>query len=349
MIKIHFPHLREQVPIDLASAVLGLASPASDLWGRRFNNLHQNATQYFCSVSEEEAEIFVYPYRYELNEETIHSAQEAQRRGLECLFFTHGDDAAVPEVPLGRLYRHSLFADKRSRNEFAMPAFTDDILSNLPAGFQQGLIHPRKKQDKPTIGFRGYVGTSWMRTALKIIGRHQKAEGLILRHRLLKNFHSDQRVNTQFEKQNHFSGGKKGITHHDPVFAEKVRNEYITNLLSSDYTLCVRGAGNFSYRFYEVLSAGRIPVFVNTKCVLPFEDEINWKKHCVWIELEDLTNASAILRSFHEKINPQEFIEIQKANRKLWEDFLTPLAFYRRVLGKLVRRELNKDSASDVS
>ena len=339
MIKIHFPHLRELVPIDLASAVLGLASPSSDLWGRRFNNLYENASKFFCSVYPEDAEIYVYPYRYELNEETIHAAREAHSRGLECLFFTHGDDASVPEVPLGRLYRHSLFANKRSKNEFAMPAFTDDLLEYLPSSIQLQGTNPRKKQDKPTIGFRGYVSTPWMRSALRIIGKHEKAAGLILRSKFLKNLSSDQGVITSFEKQNHFSGGKKGIAHHDPAFAESVRNDYVANILSSDYTLCVRGAGNFSYRFYEVLSAGRIPVFVNTKCVLPFEDEIDWQRHCVWIESENLRNASRILKAFHDRIGPEEFVELQRINRKLWEEFLTPLAFYRNLLGKLVRRK----------
>ena len=41
------------------------------------------------------------------------------------------------------------------------------------------------------------------------------------------------------------------------------------------FTFCYRGAGNFSYRFYETLMMGRIPILVNTDCVFPFEDKVD--------------------------------------------------------------------------
>ena len=335
MIKVHFPFLKNERPSDFAAAVIGEGSKNNDLWGKRFNDLYTNAQKYFCSVSAEEAEIYVYPYRYELNENTIEAAQDATKRGLECIFFTHGDDATVPDVPFGRLYRHSIFSDKRGRNEYAMPAFADDILDNLPSSIPSGLIETRKKTEKPVVGFRGYVGNPFLRTAIRILGRHEKAAGLTLRNQLLKNLSSDPTVGTSFEKLNHFSGGNKGITHQDLSIAEKIRSDYIKNILASDYTLCVRGAGNFSYRFYEVLSAGRIPLFVNTECVFPFEDEIDWQKHCVWIESDDISNISKQLMSFHEGISDPEFLHLQVNNRKLWEECLTPLGFYRRLLDRL--------------
>jgi hypothetical protein len=339
MIKIHFPFLGNSRPNDFVASVLGLDQGNYDIWARRFSNLYKEAPNYFCSVSAKEAEVYVYPYRYELNDETINAAQDASKRGVECIFFTHGDDASTPEVPYGKLYRHSIFADKKGRNEYAMPAFADDILDNLPSSIPSGLIEARKMTEKPVVGFRGYVGNPLLRTAFRILGRHEKAAGLSLRNQLLKILASDQEIITLFEKQNHFSGGKKGITHRDSDFAEMVRADYIANILSSDYTLCVRGAGNFSYRFYEVLSAGRIPLFVNTKCVLPFEDEIDWRKHCVWIESDNISKISKQLMSFHDGISPEEFLQIQSKNRILWEEYLTPLGFYRRLLGKLARKK----------
>jgi len=339
MIKVHFPFLNNVRPSDFAAAVIGDTFTSNDLWGRRFNDLYSKAQKFFCSVSAEEAEVFVYPYRYTLNDETLKAGREAEKRGLECIFFTHGDDATVPDVPLGRLYRHSIFSDKRAKNEYAMPAFADDILDNLPSSIPSELIETRKKTGKPVVGFRGYVGNPFLRTAFRILGRHEKAAGLSLRNQLLKNLAADQEIMTLFEKQNHFSGGKKGITHRDPDFAERVRADYIANILASDYTLCVRGAGNFSYRFYEVLSAGRIPLFVNTKCVLPFEDEIDWRKHCVWIETDDISNISKQLISFHKGTSDQDFLHMQINNKKLWDEYLTPLGFYRRLLEGLSQKK----------
>ena len=66
-----------------------------------------------------------------------------------------------------------------------------------------------------------------------------------------------------------FYGGAAGG---DPDAQLQARTGYVENLVASDYVLCARGAGNFSYRLYETLSCGRIPVFVDTDCVLPHED-----------------------------------------------------------------------------
>ena len=50
------------------------------------------------------------------------------------------------------------------------------------------------------------------------------------------------------------------------------RLEFVNNILGSDYTVCMRGGGNFSVRFYETLSLGRIPVFIDTDCLLPWHE-----------------------------------------------------------------------------
>jgi hypothetical protein len=99
-------------------------------------------------------------------------------------------------------------------------------------------------------------------------------------------------------------------------------------MVDSDYVLCTRGGGNFSYRFYETLSCGRIPLFVNTDCSLPFEQHIDWKKYCVWVEEEDLPHLGNIIREFHARLSPQEFQDMQLACRQLWLDWLSPQGFF---------------------
>ena len=51
-----------------------------------------------------------------------------------------------------------------------------------------------------------------------------------------------------------------------------LENAFIKNMQKCDYTLCVRGTGNYSGRFYMTLNAGRIPVVLDTDVVLPCED-----------------------------------------------------------------------------
>lgn len=67
--------------------------------------------------------------------------------------------------------------------------------------------------------------------------------------------------------------------------------------MGSDYVLCARG-GDFSYRLYETLSYGRIPVFVDTDCVLPYDSEIKWKDYCVWVDEKEVNRIGERSRSF---------------------------------------------------
>ena len=99
--------------------------------------------------------------------------------------------------------------------------------------------------------------------------------------------------------------------------------EFYENINSSDYVVCVRGAGNFSVRFYETLAMGRIPIFVNTDCALPLENEIDWKKHVVWIERKEIKHIAEKVKDFHSALSSNDFIDLQNANRTLWNERLT--------------------------
>jgi hypothetical protein len=56
----------------------------------------------------------------------------------------------------------------------------------------------------------------------------------------------------------------------------QIRREYVNSVFGCDYALCMRGAGNWSYRFVDSLSAGRILVMIDTNCMLPLEDDTDW-------------------------------------------------------------------------
>ena len=99
-------------------------------------------------------------------------------------------------------------------------------------------------------------------------------------------------------------------------------------MVGSDYVLCIRGAGNFSYRLYETLSCGRIPVFVDTDCVLPYERWIDWPSLGVWLPEKDLPRIAERVAAFHELLSPTEFRERQRACRRLWEEWLSPVGFF---------------------
>jgi hypothetical protein len=69
---------------------------------------------------------------------------------------------------------------------------------------------------------------------------------------------------------------------------------------------------------------GRIPIFINTDCLLPFLGSINWKKHTVWIEWENIHNLENIINEYHNNLSEHEFKLKQIENRLLWEQKLSP-------------------------
>lgn len=112
---------------------------------------------------------------------------------------------------------------------------------------------------------------------------------------------------------------------------EEFRNKFVENIIESDYTLCVRGLGNNSVRFFETLCCGRIPVFVNTDSTLPFDNLIDWKSLCVWVEEKDIDNIAAAVVEFHNNISEEEFLNLQEKLREIWEEYLTPIGFFKRL------------------
>jgi len=92
--------------------------------------------------------------------------------------------------------------------------------------------------------------------------------------------------------------------------SEAERNEYSRHLARNTYIICPRGGENFSFRIYECLNAGRIPVIIDTNVVLP--QEINWQKVSVVVPYESLDRLYEIILNHYETQSPRDFIERQR-------------------------------------
>jgi hypothetical protein len=94
----------------------------------------------------------------------------------------------------------------------------------------------------------------------------------------------------------------------------KARKQYYQNLINNKFALCVRGSGNFSFRFYESLCFGRVSILIDTDVVLPFSNKINWSEHIIAVKPEEIQNLPELLKqSKHD----------MKNNRKLWKKFFS--------------------------
>ncbi len=121
---------------------------------------------------------------------------------------------------------------------------------------------------------------------------------------------------------------------------EDTRKRFVDTLLNSDYALCVKGDANSSVRFYEALSLGRIPLFVDTECVLPLKDQIAYRDFCVFVDWRDINRIGDILADFHEKCSPEQFKKMQMKAREAYEKYLRIDAFSSHLAESLKARLL---------
>ena len=62
---------------------------------------------------------------------------------------------------------------------------------------------------------------------------------------------------------------------------------------------------------------------------MPYDFLLSWRDYGVWLERDEIPEIGAKIASFHEGLDAAGFEEHQRACRRLWEDYLSPLAFFR--------------------
>lgn len=62
--------------------------------------------------------------------------------------------------------------------------------------------------------------------------------------------------------------------------------------------------------------------------MLPFEGWVDWKQYCVWVEEHEVERVAEKVAESHGRLSEQEFKDRQRACRRLWLDWLSPLGFF---------------------
>jgi hypothetical protein len=330
MIPIYFSPLppgREAVPLAQAC---GIGRLEDVIFQRRFEDLYREAPALWRPAPIDEARLVVHSHGYHGAPGADALAEQARHAGLPCLFFDTSDDHTPASPPHGLVYRSPIFRSRMTAAERAMPPICEDLL--LYRGNQ---LQTRARGNTPVVGFCGYLLPRWKTALQGLRGQRDKAVGHRVRRAALGALSRSDRVTTNFLVRDSYWGG--AVRHgKDPALVARVREEFVGNMFESDYILCARGAGNFSYRFYETLSAGRIPLLIDTDCALPFSDRIDWRKHAVFVPEDRIGEAPRILAEFHDHLSERAFVDLQESNRRLWTESLNPLSFLKIVVDEAV-------------
>ncbi len=259
--------------------------------------------------------------------------QKCKLNNVKAYGFISGDFGIIfPDFSNIIYFRLGGFKSQVSDKNIGFPFSVSDHFQKF---FKQTDPIPKSKEEFPIIGFCGHATLSKVKE-IKEIAKccientkrffknpfRKDWETLFAsafeRASILQLFEKSEFVKTNFIYRKNYRAG--AISEKD---REKTTMEYYKNIYESDYILCVRGGGNFSVRFYETMLMGKIPVFINTNCLLPFENQINWKNHVVWIEWKERKNSAQIVSNFHKSLSNEDFIYLQKSNRKLWKEKLS--------------------------
>jgi hypothetical protein len=349
----HVPHKHMLYPFwglsEIAEAAgwvgPGDAPPATR---QRFERYREVGTSFFELTALEDSDVAVLPFDWEF------TRWSAPTRELALAFVTRAQEADKPvvifnendvvmEVPVENslVFGPSLYRSRRTPRDFALPGWTEDLLTK----YRGGKLDVRRKRPRPTVGFCGYApplgmplgklkikeSVRWVLNRTGTIRYVQAVPGRsYARVQAMRLLQRSRHVDTNFVVRPY---RVMTSTAHPmaPEVVSPTRHEFLQNLWESDYVLCARGNGNYSHRLYEALACGRIPLFIDTDCVLPFDFAIDWKRFCVWVDQVDdphLHSVADRVAEFHASISGEEFEELQVACRRLWEEWLSPEAFF---------------------
>lgn len=252
-------------------------------------------------------------------------ADEANRVNKPFLIWHTGD--LDPIVPSSNwlVLANAVDRSRRRPNWFAAPRFIEDP---LPI-YGEGTRGPLADNSAPRVGFCGYASSGALKLSYSVL-QNLKFRALyhagrtayepprllpatLLRAKVLRALERDAGVETDFIIRTRYRNGSA--------------EEFYRNILNTDYTVCVRGYGNWSVRLYETLACGRIPVFIDTDSSLPFDDAVDWRHYCVWVPEADASRVGDYVREFHAGTSRADFRARQRECRTLWETRLSLRGF----------------------
>lgn len=252
-----------------------------------------------------------------------------------CWIFSGGDYGISWPDPFVHVLRMSGTRSCKKGNNIIMPPFIPDPFQCYDIGQFTLLDLP----PRPTLGFCGHANGSqfdrikdYSRSGLKFfrkkVGQYLYdlqpfSSPTYFRYKVLKELQRNSQIITDFQLYDQYNAGANTSEQ-----LSQSRIKYYHNINSNAYTLCIRGAGNFSKRFYECLSCGRIPFLIDTDSIFPLENLINWKNHLFIVPSCDIAEGGQNLLQFHKSISPETWQQLLITNRKLWQEKLTYDGFF---------------------
>jgi len=99
---------------------------------------------------------------------------------------------------------------------------------------------------------------------------------------------------------------------------------FIESLGGSKMVLAPRGGGLSSYRFFEAMSAGRVPILIADDWELPCKDLIEWDKCMIQIPESEARRAGPFLIKRLKGVGNRDLAEMGLSAYAAWRSYLSP-------------------------
>lgn len=117
----------------------------------------------------------------------------------------------------------------------------------------------------------------------------------------------------------------------NPVIPKSKLDELVHITSRSKFCLCPRGYGNTSFRMYEAMQLGAVPVYISDDFFMPWSDELNWNEFCVIIDSKNLRELPSILNSIPE----EKIKEMSDKAKQVYSDYFSLDATYANIIKRL--------------
>lgn len=257
-------------------------------------------------------------------------ADIAERFGKPLFIFAFSDYAdELVFDPRAHVFLYSIYRDTTTPQSISTPPQSTDLSPALP----------RLKQEAPVVSFCGRAGFSSVRSMLTEYIKNTlqglkslirpvalaKKTGLYWRRKALRACSRSNLIKTNFIIRNTYSGSRKTIE----LEPAQARAQFVQSVKDADFVLAPKGDGNSSMRFYEALSAGRIPVLIDTDMVLPFEENIAYDEIMVRVPMQQVHKTPEYIRRFYDSLTPKEWERKQRLAREIFEKYLRQDSFFQ--------------------
>lgn len=311
---------------------------AGDPDSDRFDDYCREAGTYFEFVEYPvAADYFLLPFGFSFEDvyqqKMLPFLEKARSFNKKTILFYNSDDDTDIDLQDVVIFRTSYYRSKHRSNTYALPGWSVDFAKYFPNN--QFSVLPYNP--KPSVSYCGYIDKkpdsfkAIIRSFIKKEPFSYEAMARELRGKGCRILQANKNIDTDFIIRDGFWA--QGIADKN-----KARHDYAENMINSLYGIVTRGAGNFSYRLIEMMSAGRIPVFIDTDSMLPYDTLIDWKQHVVWLDQKDIDKIDKIVLDYHKSKTEEQLRTIQQNNRNLYLEYLGPNGFLKNLHLLLLNR-----------